>query len=94
MLFNVNWWTKFEYLAIAGFPFTFAIFFVFWIFKLFPESMYFEKHKKACKNWSKIRWAVAVRPYALHILEEAAKRQEEYRIAQAQNGIIDDPLEL
>ena len=46
--------------------------------------------QKARRRWSRVRDAVAVRPYALHMLEHAAMKQEERRIAAADQGVIDD----
>ncbi len=40
LLFNAKWWIHFDYVAIAGFPFTFLVFYLFWIYHLFPYSMY------------------------------------------------------
>ena len=49
-----------------------------------------QKRLKSRRHWSIVRNAVKVRPYALHILENYAMRQEERRIERAKNGIIDD----
>jgi len=49
-----------------------------------------QKRSKSRRHWSMVRDAVRVRPYALHILENYAMRQEELRIERANNGIIDD----
>ena len=50
----------------------------------------FKARRKARRQWSMVRDAVRVRPYALHILEKYAMRQEKLRIERAKNGIIDD----
>ena len=49
-----------------------------------------EKRFKSLRHWSMVRDAVRVRPYALHILENCAMRQEERRIESANNGVIED----
>lgn len=49
-----------------------------------------QKRSKSRRHWSMVRDAVRVRPYALHILENYAMRQEELRIERANNGIIED----
>ena len=48
------------------------------------------KLEKTRRYWALVRCAVKVRPYILHWLEVRAMRQEEYRIRQASNGIIED----
>ena len=46
--------------------------------------------QNARRRWSRIREVVAVRPYALHLLEYVAMRQEERRIAAVEEGVLDD----
>ena len=49
-----------------------------------------QRRLAARRHWSIVRWAVRVRPYALHWLEEIAKHDETHRISQAKNGVICD----
>ena len=48
---------------------------------------------KAKRCWASIRWAVAVRPYALHWLEEYAKRKELQSIAWVASNPRYDPMQ-
>ena len=44
------------------------------------------------RRWALVRWAVAVRPWALHWLEEHAKAQETRRIASVAADPRYDPM--
>lgn len=45
------------------------------------------------RPWGRVRWAVKVRPYALHWIKTHADAVEEERIAKAAAGMVDDPLD-
>ena len=40
MTFNLQWWVRFTYVALSGFPFAFAVFSIIWCLQLFPMEMY------------------------------------------------------
>lgn len=62
---NVNWWIVFDYVAIAGFPFTFAILYMMWTWKLLPEPMYTE-YDVSCIHVLLLLLAIDVMQTACH----------------------------
>ena len=52
-----------------------------------------DRKEKAKRCWACIRWAVAVRPHALHWLEEYAKAKELQSIARVASNPRYDPMQ-